>query len=139
VQSTVLLASRDPSLMASRCGVLLSAGYGTTCVLDLASALKQAGKLRPELIILGHSFSAQEQTEFIEQLPEVLVSASVICLRPGILRPPDLLRECNSLLAMPPHSIRIHVVNADEMESMDELGSPLLQVVPHKRTRLTNS
>jgi hypothetical protein len=118
--------------MATRCSVLEAAGYRAACVLDLASALKQAAELQPELIILGHSFDEQEQTEFIEQLEKVQSNVSVMCLRLGILRPPDLLRECESLLALPAQSVRIRIVDGSELSSAEELGSPLPQAVPEE-------
>jgi hypothetical protein len=112
MKRTVLLASRDAALQETRSLVLRSAGYQTTEVTP-ASVLMTAGRIRPEIVILGHSIQPEEQAALIEQLHETLPGLLVICMRVGVVAPERLLRACAAARDGHPGSQRVRVLDLD--------------------------
>jgi DNA-binding response OmpR family regulator len=110
----VLLASRDAALQETRALVLQSAGYQTTEVTELAKVLAMAGRLRPEIIVLGHSIQPEEQASLVEQLHETMPGLLVICMRVGIVHPARLLGACAAARDGHPGSQRVRVLGEED-------------------------
>jgi hypothetical protein len=109
----VLLVSRDAALQETRSMVLRSAGYQTTEVTDLASVPVTAGRVRPEIVILGHSIRPEEQAALIEQLHETTPCLLVICMRVGVVAPELLLGACAAASNGHPGSQRVRVLGEE--------------------------
>ena len=88
--------------------MLRSAGYQTTEVTDLAS------RMRPEIVILGHSFQPEEQAALIEELHETMPGLLVICMRVGGVTPELLLGACAAASDGHPGSQRVRVLGAED-------------------------
>jgi hypothetical protein len=86
---TILLVSRDENLQNSRALVLAGAGYRTIRTDGLISAVQRS--FYCEMAIIGHTFSPNEQEDFIERVHEGYPSVFVLCLRFGLTQPRALL------------------------------------------------
>jgi CheY-like chemotaxis protein len=119
MKRTVLLASRDEALQETRSLVLRSAGYQTTEVTDLVSVLAMASRMRPEIVILGHSFQPEEQAALVEELHETMPGLLVICMRVGVVTPELLLGACAAASDGQPGSQRVRVLGAEDAFHMN--------------------
>ena len=105
---TILLLSRDENLQSSRALVLEAAGYRTIKTGSLVSAVQLSSHC--QMSIIGHTFSPDEQDDFIDQVHEGNPSAFVLCLRFGLTQPRALLTAVNNCFAAQPGGSRICVM-----------------------------
>jgi CheY-like chemotaxis protein len=112
VRQSILLASRDDASLRLRSSILRVAGYRTACTGSLVEAISLSRDLSPNLIILGHSFSAGEQSAFVEELHETQPGTCVLCLQFGLVDPMMLLAECKSILSAQPSCTRARSLRA---------------------------
>jgi hypothetical protein len=105
---TILLISRDENLQNSRALVLEAAGYRTIKTGSLVSAVQLSSHC--QMSIIGHTFSPNEQDDFIDQVHEGSPSVFVLCLRFGLTQPRALLTAVNNCFAAQPGGSRICVM-----------------------------
>jgi hypothetical protein len=105
---TILLVSRDQVLQLTRSLLLQRAGYTTLLSADLTESLAVARQA--QLVILGHTFTPDEQDDFIEQLQETNPSVYVICVRNGTVEPEMSLSACDNCLSCQPGAARAKVL-----------------------------
>jgi CheY-like chemotaxis protein len=124
MRKTVLLASSDSSLQQTRSLLLESNGYHTAQVSSLPGALALAGKIRPQIVVLGHCFLPEAQAALVEQLHETLPDIWVICMQTCMVRPEWLLLECAMCFAGQPGSRRVRVLDGREGSKAEVIRWP---------------
>lgn len=82
--------------------ILKCAGYRIASTNNLSQAISLTLDISPNLIILGHSFSDNEQETFVDELSECQPGTYVLCLKFGLVDPMTLLKECKSILSAHP-------------------------------------
>lgn len=87
---TILLVSRDERLQETRALVLRQGGYHTMSTNNMTSALQLAR--RCQISIIGHTFTSNEQDEFIDRVHESNPGIFLICLRFSLTQPQELLK-----------------------------------------------
>jgi hypothetical protein len=105
---TILLLSRDENLQNSRALILEAVGYRTIKTRNLISAVQLASHC--QMSIIGHTFSPDEQDDFIEQVHEGNPSVFVLCLRFGLTQPRALLTAVNNCFDAQPGGSRVCVM-----------------------------
>jgi hypothetical protein len=105
---TILLVSRDEKLQKSRALVLESVGYRTIKSGSLTSALQLSAHC--QMSIIGHTFSPEEQDDFIDRVHEGNPSVFVLCLRYGLTHSRELLTSVNNCFAAQPGGSRICII-----------------------------
>jgi hypothetical protein len=105
---TILLVSRDENLQKSRALVLEKVGYRTIKTGNLTSAVQLSSHC--QMSIIGHTFSAQEQDEFIDRVHEGNPSVFILCLRFGLSQPQALLTAVATCFASQPGGSRICIM-----------------------------
>jgi hypothetical protein len=105
---TILLVSRDESLQNTRALILEAFGYRTIKTANLTSAVQLASHC--QMSIIGHTFSPEEQDDFIDRVHEGNPSVFVLCLRFGLTNPQVLLTAVNNCFATRHGESRICVI-----------------------------
>ena len=105
---TILLVSRDEKLQKSGALVLEGAGYRTMKTGSLISAVQLSSHC--QMSIIGHTFSPEEQDEFVERVHEGNPSVFVLCLRFGLTQPRALLSAVANCFAAQPGGSRVCIV-----------------------------
>ncbi|MBT9330920.1 hypothetical protein [Paracidobacterium acidisoli] len=106
----ILLLSRDKDLLYTREQIFQRAGYVTVSATNLQSALALAVEQEPAVILVGHTFSAEEQRLFVERLHETHPHLRILLLREGLIDPTILLAACESFLRSDPATARVQVL-----------------------------
>src|ERR1700742_915115 len=97
---TILLLSRDENLQNSRALILEAVGYRTIKTGSLISAVQLSSHC--QMSIVGHTFSVDEQDDFIDQVHEGNPSVFVLCLRFGLTNSRALLTAVNNCSRLSP-------------------------------------
>lgn len=97
---TTLLVSRDERLQETRAVVLRKGGYHTMSSTNMTSALQLAG--RCQMSIIGHTFTPNEQDEFIDRVYESSPSVYRVCLHFSLTQPQELLKVVGDCFAGQP-------------------------------------
>ena len=105
---TILLISRDENLRNSRALVLEAAGYRTIKTGNLISAVQLSSHC--QMSIIGHTFSPDEQDDFIDQVHEGNPSEFVFCFRFGLTQPRALLTAVKNCFAAQPGGSRVCIM-----------------------------
>jgi hypothetical protein len=105
---TILLVSRDESLQNSRALVLEGFGYRTIKTGSLTSAVQLSSHC--QMSIIGHTFTPEEQDDFIDRVHEENSSVFVICLRFGLIQPQALLTAVANCFAAQPGDSRVCIM-----------------------------
>jgi len=105
---TILLLSRDENLQNSRALILEAVGYRTIKTGSLISAVQLSSHC--QMSIVGHTFSVDEQDDFIDQVHEGNPSVFVLCLRFGLTIPRALLTAVNNCFAAQPGGSRVCIM-----------------------------
>jgi hypothetical protein len=105
---TILLLSRDEDLQNSRALILEAVGYRTIKTGSLISAVQLSSHC--QMSIIGHTFSPDEQDDFIDQVHEGNPSVFVLCLRFGLTNPRALLTAVNNCFAAQPGGSRVCIM-----------------------------
>jgi hypothetical protein len=111
MSQTVLLAFRDDMQLRSRSVTLKYAGYRTACANNLSRAIALSFDMTPNLIVLGDSFSDDEQAAFVDELHECQPGIWVLCLKSGV-EPASLVEQCRSILTGEPASAKVRLLQA---------------------------
>lgn len=90
----ILVTSRNSDILEARIHVLESAGYLAVGALTLEGALTMASLRRPNLVVVGHTFAADEQAAFVNELRELHPDAHIVVLGPGVIQPLELADAC---------------------------------------------
>lgn len=110
---TILLLSRDENLQKSRGLVLEGAGYRTIRTGNMTSAVQLAEHC--QMSIIGHTFSFEEQDEFIHRVHEANPSVFVLCLRYPLAEAEELLRAVRDCFAAQPGGSRICILEPSKV------------------------
>jgi hypothetical protein len=121
MHKTILLVSRDRSLQATRASVLEQAGYRTMRTASLTSAVPLASHC--QMSIIGHTFSPDEQDQFIDLVHEANPSVFVLCLRYGLAQPSTLLRHVEDCFGAQPGGSRICVIEKSNVVAWPKKAS----------------
>ena len=105
---TILLVSRDTNLQNSRALVLERAGYRTIKTGSLTSAVQLSSHC--QMSIIGHTFTPDEQDDFIDRVHEGNPSVFVLCLRFGLAQPQALLTAVANCFAAQPSGSRVCIM-----------------------------
>jgi hypothetical protein len=105
---TILLVSRDENLQNSRALVLEGVGYRTIKCGSLISAVQLSSHC--QMSIIGHTFSPEEQDDFIDHVHEGNPSVFVLCLRYGLTQSRALLTAVNNCFAAQPGGSRVCII-----------------------------
>jgi hypothetical protein len=108
MHKTILLVSRDENLQNSRALVLEGVGYRTIKSGSLTSAVQLSSHC--QMSIIGHTFSPEEQDDFIDRVHEGNPSVFVLCLRFALAQPRSLLTAVNNCFAAQPGGSRICII-----------------------------
>ena len=108
MNKTILLVSRDQNLQNSRSLVLEAAGFRTIKTGSLTSAVQLSSHC--QMSIIGHTFSPEEQDNFIERVHEGNSSVFVLCLRFGLTQPRALLTAVANCFAAQPGGSKVCIV-----------------------------
>ena len=108
MNKTILLVSRDQNLQNSRSLVLEAAGFRTIKTGSLTSAVQLSSHC--QMSIIGHTFSPEEQDNFIERVHEGNPSVFVLCLRFGLTQPRALLTAVANCFAAQPGGSKVCIV-----------------------------
>ena len=118
MQRVVLLISRDESLSFTRVQVLERAGYRVITASNLSVAMRLASRFKPDIAILGHTFTTSEQACVIERLQETHPSVYILVLCFGMIHPRQLLSECASCFRQQPGCARMRFVEPSYNDSV---------------------
>ena len=105
---TILLVSRDENLQNMRARVLEGVGYRTIKTGSLTSAVQLSSHC--QMSIIGHTFTPEEQDDFIDRVHEGNPSVFVLCLRMGLTQPRALLTAVANCFAAQPGGSRICIL-----------------------------
>jgi hypothetical protein len=105
---TILLVSRDKNLQNSRSLVLEGVGYRTIKTGSLTSAVQLSSHC--QMSIIGHTFSPDEQDDFIDRVHEGNPSVFVLCLRFRLAHPRLLLAAVANCFAAQPGGSRVCIM-----------------------------
>jgi hypothetical protein len=105
---TILLVSRDEVLRNTRALILDRVGYRTIKSGNLTSAVQLSSHC--QMSIIGHTFSPEEQNDFIDRVHEGNPSVFVLCLRFGLTQPGALLTAVASCFATQPGGSRVCIL-----------------------------
>jgi hypothetical protein len=105
---TILLVSRDENLQNMRARVLEGVGYRTIKTGSLTSAVQLSSHC--QMSIIGHTFTSEEQNDFIDRVHEGNPSVFVLCLRLGLIQPRALLTAVANCFAAQPGGSRICIM-----------------------------
>jgi hypothetical protein len=108
MHKTILLVSRDAALQATRRSVLERAGYRTMRTASLTSAVQLSAYC--QMSIIGHTFSPEEQDDFIDRVHEGNPSVFVLCFRFGLAQPQALLTAVANCFAAQPGGSRVCIM-----------------------------
>ena len=86
----ILLVSRDEVLEKTRALVMQQGGYHTVSTGNMTCALELAA--RCEMCIIEHTFSPDEQDEFIDRVHASYPNVCQVCLRFPMTHPHELLK-----------------------------------------------
>lgn len=106
---TILLISRDENLQNSRALVLEAAGYRTIKTGSLISAVQLSSHC--QMSVIGHTFTPEEQDDFIDRVHEGNPSVFVLCLRFGLTQPHALLTAVANCFASQPGGSRVCIID----------------------------
>lgn len=120
MQRTILLLSRDESLLATRGLILEKAGYRSISATESRLALPLAGQFQPSIAIVDHTFSPNEQQAFVESLQEAHPGIFVLIVRFGLLHAAQLLEECECCLSNQPGGPRVRIMEPDFTVSLGD-------------------
>jgi hypothetical protein len=105
---TILLVSRDENLQNSRALILEGVGYRTIKTGSLISAVQLSSHC--QMSIIGHTFTPEEQDDFIDRVHEGNPSVFVLCLRFGLSQPRALLTAVANCFAAQPGGSRVCIM-----------------------------
>jgi hypothetical protein len=105
---TILLVSRDEALQNNRARILEGGGYRTMKTASLISAVQLSSQC--QMSIIGHTFSPEEQDDFINRVHEGNPSVFVLCLRLGLTQPRALLTAVANCFAAQPGGSRVCIM-----------------------------
>ncbi|HTF64511.1 MAG TPA: hypothetical protein VK638_17650 [Edaphobacter sp.] len=108
MHKTILLVSRDENLQKSRALVLEGVGYQTIKTGSLISAVQLSSHC--QMSIIGHTFSPEEQDEFIDRVHEGNPSVFILCLRFGLSQPQALLTAVANCFDTQPGGSRVCIL-----------------------------
>ncbi|HTF61437.1 MAG TPA: hypothetical protein VK638_01865 [Edaphobacter sp.] len=108
MSKTILLVSRDENLQSSRALTLERAGYRTIRTGSMTSAVQLGAHC--QMSIIGHTFRAWEQDDFVERVHEGNPSVFILCLHFALTQPQALLRAVEDCFAAQPGGSRICVI-----------------------------
>jgi hypothetical protein len=91
---SLLVVSRDESLLNSRLLVLGLRGFPAVGTTSIDEALKTAKSTNPAVVIICHTFSLFEQSRFVTNLRRVCPTAVVMRLKIGEVAPEHLIADC---------------------------------------------
>jgi hypothetical protein len=118
---TILLLSRDENLQNSRALILEAVGYRTIKTGSLISAVQLSSHC--QMSIVGHTFSVDEQDDFIDQVHEGNPSVFVLCLRFGLSNPRALLTAVNNCFAAQPGGSRVCIMEESNVVAWPKRAS----------------
>jgi hypothetical protein len=118
---TILLLSRDQNLQNSRALVLEGAGYRTIKTGSLTSAVQLSAHC--QMSIIGHTFSPEEQHDFIDQVHEGNPNVFVLCLRFGLTHPRALLSAVGDCFAAQPGGSRVCIIEESNVIAWPQKAS----------------
>ena len=118
---TILLVSRDENLQNSHALVLERVGYRTIKTGSLTSALQLSSYC--QMSIIGHTFSPQEQDDFIDRVHEGNPSIFVLCLRFGVAQPQALLTAVANCFAAQPGGSRVCIMEESNISAWPQRAS----------------
>jgi hypothetical protein len=72
---------------------------------------------RADFVVIGDTFTATEQDDFIEQVHETNPGLCVICLRNGMVEPETLLDVCLTCLCSQPGAEQTRIIETDNILS----------------------
>jgi DNA-binding NtrC family response regulator len=75
---TILSISHDQILLETRAAILRKSGHRVLSVSDVSELMETARENEIDLIVLGHTLSAEEREEVYRKLPEVDCQCPVI-------------------------------------------------------------
>jgi hypothetical protein len=105
---TILLLSRDEALQNTRALILEAIGHRTIKTASLTSAVQLSSHC--QMSIIGHTFSSEEQDNFIDRVHVGNPSVFVLCLRFGLTNPRALVTAVNNCFATQPGGSRVCVL-----------------------------
>jgi DNA-binding response OmpR family regulator len=108
---SILLVSRDDDLQISRSLLLQDAGYTAYRVDSVQGALMVAKVERPNIALLCHTLSVDEQETFIERAQETNSSLFVVCVREREIPESDLIGACERCFRKQPGMSQVIVLS----------------------------
>jgi hypothetical protein len=115
MQKTILLVSRDEALQNTRAFLLEASGYRTMKT-GSSTAVAQLG-VHCHMLIIGHSFTPEEQDDLIDCIHESNPGVFIVCLRCGFTEPNTLLKAVSRCFAAQPGGPRVYIVEGDDIIS----------------------
>jgi hypothetical protein len=110
---TILLVSREPDLQNSRALILERAGYRTIKTGSITSAAQLSSHC--QMSIIGHTFSPDEQDDFIDRVHEGNPSVFVLCLRFASTQPRALLTAVANCFAAQPGGSKACIIEENNV------------------------
>ena len=111
VNQTILLASRNDGSLRIRSATLKRAGFRTVCTNNLSRTVWLSFDIRPNLIVVGDSFTDEEQAAFVDVLHECQPGICVLCLKSG-MEGAHLVDQCRAILSEEPGCTRVRLSQA---------------------------
>ena len=105
--SKILVVSRDVSLLRTRGMVIESAGYKALRAGDFGAAQRIVMDQRPALVVVCHTFTADEQDAFARSLPQHYRRICILLLRNPHVDPHKLVEQCRAALSCEPESLPV--------------------------------
>jgi hypothetical protein len=117
----ILLVSRDEGFQNTRALILEGVGYRTIKTGSLTSAIQLSSHC--QMSIIGHTFTPEEQDDFIERVHEGNPSVFVLCLRFGLTQPRALLSAVEDCFATQPGGSRVCIVEESNVVAWPKRAS----------------
>jgi CheY-like chemotaxis protein len=109
----ILLVSRDERLQETGAPVLRQGGYHTMSTTNMTSALQLAEQC--QMSIIDHTFTPNEQDEFIDRVHEYNPCLFLVCLRFSLTQPQELLKVVSDCFAGQPGGSRVCVIEQNNV------------------------